>query len=138
VKQIAAAVAVLVLAGGVVWLREETQSEHYPTHPDSTVSIVVDADSNRSEQSQTLHEMAVAQLTFCRLEVNSDPVGAIEQLHDDETQFRVVLRPALDQTDRVQYEGCVEDWLLDHLRLSIVSYERNGPRLPGEPEGAAS
>jgi hypothetical protein len=82
--------------------------------------------------------MAIAQLTFCRLEVNSDPIGAIEQLVDDPTRFAVTLRPALDETDRVQYEGCVEDWLLDHLRLSIVSYEREGPFLPGEPGGATS
>jgi hypothetical protein len=60
-------------------------------------------------------------------------VGEVVVLPDDPTRFQVVLRPALDETDRVQYPGCVEDWLLDHLRLRIVSYERNGPYLPDEP-----
>jgi hypothetical protein len=138
VRQALAAVAVVALAIGVIWLREETESRHYPTHPDSTVTIVVDADTNRAEPSQTLHEMTAAQLSFCRHEVNSDLVGEVVPLADDPTQFELVLRPALDETDRVQYEGCVEDWLLDHLRLRIVSYERNGPFLPGEPGAVAS
>ncbi len=137
-KQLLAVVAVALLAAGVIWLREETQSTHYPTHPDSTATIVVDADINRAEPSQTLYDLAAAQLRFCRHEVNSDSIGEVVPLVDDPTRFEVVLRPALDDTDRVQYEGCIEDWLLDHLRLRIVSYERGGPFLPGEPGAGTS
>ena len=127
-----AVVSALLLCVGVIWLRENTESEHYDTHPASTVTIVVDADTHGAEPTQSVREMTEAQLTLCRLEVNSDPIRAIEQLDDDPTRFRVVLRPALDDTDHVQYQGCVEDWLLDHLRLRIVSYERNGPVSPDE------
>lgn len=137
-KQTLAAVAVVVLAAGVIWLREGTESRHYATHPDSTATVVVDADTNRADPFQTTREMVAAQLRFCRHEVNSRSIGDIVALAEDPTRFEVVLRPALDETDRVQYEGCVEDWLLDHLRLRIVSYERNGPFLPDEPGAESS
>jgi hypothetical protein len=138
VKQALVALAVVALAVGVIWLREETESTHYPTHPDSTTTIVVDADTNRTEPFQMARDMTAAQLRFCGHEVNSESIGDVASVPDDPTRFQVVLRPALDETDRVQYEGCVEDWLLDHLRLRIVSYERNGPFLPGEPEATTS
>ncbi len=120
-------VAAVALGIGVYTLREATESRHYDTHPDSRSTFVVDASTNRAEEGQTVREMAVAQLTLCRLEVTSDPVGPIEALADDPSRFRVVLQPELDETDRVQFEGCVEDWLLDHLRLRVVDADRSDP-----------
>jgi len=132
-RQLAVAVAVLALAAGVIWLRQETQSEHYPTHPDSRVVITVDASTNRASETHSVQEMTAVQLTFCRLEVGSDPLGPIRQVPDHPARFQVVLQPALDATDQVQYTGCVEDWTADHLLLDVVSVERSGPVLPGEP-----
>ena len=120
-------VAAVLLGVGVYALREATESRHYETHPDSRSIFVVDASTNRSAESHSAREMTVAQVTLCRLETPSDPVGPIEPLDDDPTRFRVVLQPDLDETDRRQFEGCVEDWLLDHVRLRIVSAERSGP-----------
>jgi hypothetical protein len=121
------AVAAVVLGVSVFALREATESRHVATHPDSRSIFVVDASTNRADERHSAREMAAAQLALCRLETPSDPVGPIEALDDDPTRFRVVLQPELDETDRRQFEGCVEDWLLDHVRLRVVSAERSGP-----------
>lgn len=120
-------VAAVLLGIGVYALREATESRHYETHQDSRSIFVVDASTNRAGPDQSAREMMNAQVTFCLLEVTSDTVRPIEALPADPTRFRVVLQPELDQTDQVQFEGCVEDWLLDHLRLRIVSADRSGP-----------
>jgi hypothetical protein len=120
-------VAAVLLGVGVYALREATESRHYETHPDSRSIFVVDASTNGAGESHSVHEMAAAQLRLCRLEIQSDLVGPIEPLDRDSTRFLAVLQPSLDETDRVQFEGCVEDWLLDHLRLRIVSSERRVP-----------
>lgn len=115
--------AVLVLAGGVVGLRRATQSTHYPQDPDSTLRVVVEASSNREEPSHDLQELTEAHLWMCRLEVGSDPVGEVEQVPGEADQYAIVLQPALDSTDRKQYEGCLEDWSLDHHLMHVVSME---------------
>lgn len=126
-RAIGLVVAAGLLAAAVFALREATQSRHVETHPDSRSVFVLDASTNRAEPGRTARQMAAAQVRFCRLEVTADLIGPIQPLPDDPTRFRVVMQPALDDTDRSQFEGCVEDWLLDHLRLRVVSTERRGP-----------
>ena len=70
------------------------------------------------EAGQTLAEMVEAQLLTCRLEVTSD--GPIEPLGDG--RFRAVLVPALDQTNRRQFRGCVEDFVTDHLQIDVIEF----------------
>ena len=64
--------------------------------------------------------MVEAQLLTCRLEVTSDIVGPIESLGDG--LFRVVLQPAMDQTNRRQFRGCVEDFVTDGLQIDITEF----------------
>lgn len=116
-------VAVTAVAAGIGVLRNATMSTHTDRDPESRVIVVVDATTNRAESTQTLKEMTEALLTLCRLEVTSDPTGPVTALADDPTRFRIELRPALDASNRRQYEGCVEDWRLDHLRLRVISME---------------
>jgi hypothetical protein len=30
------------------------------------------------------------------------------------------LAPALDETNQRQFRGCVEDWIIDHLKVDVV------------------
>jgi hypothetical protein len=106
---------------GVLALREATLSTHEAVEG-SGMELVVDADSKGGEQGQSLKEMVEAQLLACRLEVSSDVVDPLESLGGG--QFRTVLEPALDETNKKQFRGCVEDWIIDHLRVSVV--ELNG------------
>lgn len=101
----------------VLALREATLSTHgEPVGRE--VELVVSAQTKGGERTQTLPEMVEAQLLACRLEVNSEIVAPIEELGDG--RFRAVLAPALDQTDRRQFRGCVEDWVIDHVRLNVI------------------
>jgi hypothetical protein len=102
---------------GVFALREATLS----THDDPVgreAELIVSARTHGGEKGQTLDEMVEAQLLSCRLEVNSDFAGPIEPLGDG--RFRAVLVPALDQTNRRQFRGCVEDFVTDHLQIDVI------------------
>ena len=111
----------LVIGIGMVFaLREATLSTHEPVPRDSRIELVVAAHTKGGETNQTLDEMVEAQLLACRLEVASDLVGAIEPVGDD--RFRAVLTPSMDETNRRQFRGCVEDWVIDGVRLDVIHF----------------
>jgi hypothetical protein len=111
------AVGLAIGVVAVLALREATLSTHQPV-TGRGMELIVSAKTKGGEKSQRLPEMVEAQLLTCRLEVNSDLEGPIERLGDD--RFRAVLVPALDQTNRRQFRGCVEDWIVDHLLVDVV------------------
>jgi hypothetical protein len=102
---------------GVLALREATLSTHEQV-VGQEMEVVVSANTKGGEGGQTLAEMVEAQLLTCRLEVTSDFAGPIEPLGDD--RFRAVLTPALDDTNRRQFRGCVEDFMIDHVQINVV------------------
>lgn len=105
----------------VLSLREATLSTHQPVPPDSRTEVVVDVDTRHRERGQTPTELIEALLLSCRLEVSSDYVDGVEQI--GESRYRAVLNPALDQTNRRQYRGCVEDWTLDQVQADVIRLE---------------
>lgn len=110
----------------VLALREATLSTHDRVDRSSRVVLVVDARTEGGEPSQSLHEMVQALLLTCRLEVNADIVHAVED--EGNGRFSTVLQPALDQTNRRQFGGCIEDWTIDHLIVDVVAFEPLGRR----------
>ena len=122
VQIVIGAVGLAVGVLGVLALREATLSTHRAVDPDSRVELVLDASTRHREAGQTLPEMVEALVLTCRLEVSSDPIGAIRA--DGDGRFRAVLRPALDETNRKQLRGCLEDWTIDSLQADVVSLER--------------
>jgi hypothetical protein len=118
------ALGVVGLAIGVVLvlaLREATLSTHEEVVGARAVELVVHAETKSGEATQTLPEMVEAQLLTCRLEVNVDVEGPIQSIGDG--RFRAVLVPAMDETDRRQFRGCLEDWIVDHLQLDVEELE---------------
>jgi hypothetical protein len=113
-----ATVGAAITIVAVLALRDATLSTHQPVAPGSRIELVVAARTRGGEPTQTLAEMTEAQLLACRLEVNSDLVGPLEEI--GATHFRAVLSPSLDETDRRQLRGCLENWIVDHLRLDVV------------------
>ena len=118
---IVAALAVVALLGGVHLLREATQSTHYATGPDTRLEVLVVSRIHGSEPTQTLDEITEAHLSSCRLEVTSDVESIASVPGTRPRQYRVVLRPALDSSDRKQFEGCIEDWNLDQNEIEVLS-----------------
>jgi hypothetical protein len=103
---------------GVSALREATLSTHQPVDPDSQTELVLSADDRGAERSQSLIELVDAQVRMCRLEVNSDVIGEVTSAGGNE--FRAVLQPSMDETNRRQFRGCIEDWVIDHVRVNVV------------------
>jgi hypothetical protein len=108
---------------GVLALREATLSTHEPTSAAGT-ELVLSARTKGGEHGQTLAEMVEAQLHACRLEVTSDLARPIEPLGN--RRFRAVFVPAMDETNRRQFRGCVEDWMIDHVQLGVVELTNAG------------
>lgn len=102
----------------VLALREATLSTHEPVEDARETELVMTARTKGGEEGQTLPEMVEAQLLTCRLEVESDVSGPIERLGNG--RFRALLVPALDETNRRQFRGCLEDWIIDHVQMDVV------------------
>jgi RecB family exonuclease len=113
-------IGLVVGIAGVLALREATLSTHEPVVPGSTTEVLFEAASRHGERGQTLDEMVAALVLTCRLEVSSDLVGEVEAVGED--RFRAVLSPALDETNRRQFRGCVEDWTVDQLQTDELSF----------------
>lgn len=117
VKLLLGAVGLAIGVVAVLALREATLSTHEPIDA-REMELVVSASTKGGEKGQTLGEMVEAQLLTCRLEITSDPIGEVEPLGNG--RFRTVLRPALDETNQRQFRGCVEDWIIDHVKVNVV------------------
>jgi hypothetical protein len=103
---------------GIGAVRDATQSTHTQMDPASRIEVIVEADIHRGEVGQSIDEIVEAQIVTCRLEVHSDVVAEIESLGND--RFRAILSPTMDNTDQRQFRGCLEDWIIDHVRLDVV------------------
>jgi hypothetical protein len=113
------ALGVVGLGVGVVavlLLREATLSTHERIGARQT-SLLLSAETKGGEEHQTLSEMVQAQVLTCRLEVESDVAGPIERLGNG--RYRAVLEPALDDTNQRQFRGCLEDWVIDHVKIDV-------------------
>jgi hypothetical protein len=117
--------------GGVLALREATLSTHGEQVGERIV-LEVSANRRGAEPTQTLSEMVEAQIETCHLEINSDLVGPIDDLGDG--HFRAVLAPSLDHTDRKQFRGCLEDWVIDHVSLNVVHLDEPDEAEPDEAD----
>jgi hypothetical protein len=114
----AAGLAIGIVA--VLALREATLSTHEEVDARET-KLVVSGETKGGEENQTLSEMVEAQLLTCRLEVDSDLDGSVERLGDG--RYQAVLVPALDESNRRQFRGCLEDWIIDHVQLDVEELE---------------
>jgi len=112
------AVGTVAALAGLLALRDATLSTHEPVPVGSRIAVVIDAETKGGEHDQTLSEMVEAQVLLCRLEVTSDVVGRIETVAPG--RYRAVLTPSMDESNRRQFRGCLEDWARDHVRLDVV------------------
>jgi hypothetical protein len=118
------AVGLAVGVVAVLSVREATLSTHQDVEPGSEIELVVSARTKGGESNQTLHEMVEAHVLACRLEVTSDVVGEVEAQPDG--RYRAILTPSMDETNRRQFRGCLEDWMLDQVRLDVVRLDEVG------------
>jgi hypothetical protein len=116
---VVAFVGLVGLALVLRWGFDETMSRHHEVLAGSTTEVVVRAEL-RDGAEHDLDEVIEGLVATCHLEVRSDTdPDDIEVL--GEGRYRFVLTPALDDSDRLQLRGCLQDWRIDHLRADVES-----------------
>lgn len=130
---VAAGVAVLLVAAGLVALADATQSRHTRQDPDSRLRVELEA-SLRSGSGKALPALVRSLVSYCEAEIAATVMGAgVEDLGAG--RFRFTLRPALDHSDRRQLQGCLEDATVDHLsaEVTLMGGRGSGARATGTP-----
>jgi hypothetical protein len=106
----------LVLAAGILMLRDATMSRATPVDEQRDLAVQVRAHVT-DEPPEVVPGMVRALVDLCRLQVYTDLVAA-DRLDADE--FRFVLSPTLNDSDRRQLHGCLEDARVQHLQLDVL------------------
>lgn len=112
-------IAAMLVAAGIFVLRDAVGSRTTPVDERRDLAVQVRAHVGR-EPSGLVDDMAAALMGVCRLEVNRALV-AVSRIDADE--FRFVLRPTLNESDRRQLHGCLEDSRIQHLQLDVLRVE---------------
>ncbi len=115
-------VLLVVLTGlAVITLAEFTMSRDQGVDRGSRMAVTVEA-RTRGETFFTRLEMTRALFLSCRLEVDARLVSDAMTILGTES-FRFVIRPALNESDRRQLHGCLEDARIDQLQLDVLEME---------------
>lgn len=118
--------AVLVVVGlftataAVFYLREATMTRHVAVDSGTAMEIVLRIHTNN--ESAERRTLAEALFSVCQLQVDATRVAGPIRRGDGTFSFR--LRPALDESDRRQFEGCIEDARIDHVQGDVLSFVR--------------
>ncbi len=117
----------LVVAGlAVVQLAELTMSRDTPVDPDSRMAILAEVHTKGHTPYSSL-QMARALFLTCRLEVDTNLISDAFDVVAPGT-FKFVVQPALNESDRRQLHGCLEDARVDQLQVDVLDVDRVSPR----------
>jgi hypothetical protein len=125
--RLVAVVGVVVVFGlgalGARWAFEETLSRHSEMDPASWLGVTIQAARHDAAEHDE-EELVEAMTTMCQLEVNGRvDDDTMEVLGEGRYSFEV--HPSLDEADRQQFEGCIEDLRIDHFRAVVEDMEHH-------------
>ena len=118
-------VGLLALGWGVVQLAEATMTRHEAVPAESRMAVEVAAHTKGHTLFSRL-QMTRSLFMACRLQTNTAVLG--EEFEVLQDSFRFVIQPALDDSDRRQLHGCLEDARIDQLQVEVVSIDQVAPR----------
>jgi hypothetical protein len=111
-----AGIVVIALALGVSFMREELETRHEVMPPGSR--LVVDATAQ--VRGSPAHAEALARGLVSACLVETAPGFDLTSFEwGQHEQFRFTTRPSLDDPDRRQLRGCLEDLRIPRLLVSI-------------------
>lgn len=107
-----------VFVGGAT-LMDHTLSRHVDVPADSELVVELTI-ATRAGVEAGNEEIAEALVVACQLEVRSNVLpDSIETI--DDGHYRFVMRPGLDESDRRQLIGCLQDFRIDNVLANVVS-----------------
>jgi hypothetical protein len=115
-RVLVAGVLVAALVAGVVAMREALETRHEPMPPRSR--LVVDAAASVRGPREHAPSLARGLVAACVVEAAAE-VEVVRFTWRGEGRFRFATRPALDEPDRRQLRGCLEDLRVPRLLVSV-------------------
>jgi hypothetical protein len=113
----------LVAAGvvaGVLLLRAELMTVEVPDRGGSYTDVTITATTR--EDGSALREMTLSLVRTCRHLVNAD-IAAQSFVEDGVGRYAFRLRPGLDEFERREMRGCLQDTRVQHLLLEVHSIQ---------------
>ena len=119
-KRLGIAAFVVLLGVGIFFLRETTMSVHREIPESSHLDVFVTADTYTVDDPAK--RLTRAHVDLCTAEAfPTSRLLAFEQTPatEDDPVYRFRVEPGLDEPDRAQLRGCLEDLRVGHLRLDV-------------------
>lgn len=115
-----------LLVGGR-WVMQETLTRHEDVPPGSTLEVELTVRAHTDAEAAEA-SLAEALVSLCQLEVGDSSVVPDSFTDLGGHRYRFVLDPSLDDSDRQQLHGCLQDLRIDHFLAHVESMtERDLP-----------
>jgi hypothetical protein len=115
-RVVAAGAVVVALVVGVLAMREALETRHEVMPPQS--HLVVDASASVRGPREQAPSLARGLVAACVVEAATES-QVVGFTWEGGGRFRFVARPALDEPDRRQLRGCLEDLRVPRLLVSV-------------------
>lgn len=109
-------VGLLAAAATIFLVRDATITREEPVDPETALDVELRIHTRSDTDPE---ELADILFSLCQLEVDASTTEGPVPQGDDVFSFR--LSPTLDESDRRQLEGCLEDARVDHVQGDLVS-----------------
>ena len=119
-RALLALLLVVGVAAGVLALRAELMTVEEPDQAGSYTDVSIAATTR--EDPSLLREMTLSLVSTCRHLANAD-VAAQSFVEQEPGRYAFRLRPGLDEFERRELRGCLEDLRVQHLLLEVSSIE---------------
>jgi hypothetical protein len=117
------------LAAGILALRAELMTVDVRQAEGSFTDVFVTAETR--EDPTLLREMTLSLVRTCRHLVNAD-IAAQSFVEDGVGRYAFRLRPGLDEFERREMRGCLQDTRVQHLLLEVHSIQTLHAEDPAE------
>lgn len=116
-RVVATVVALVAATAGIFVLREATITREVTTASHTEMEVRLRIHTN--EEGADPERLADSLFSLCRLQVDAVRSAGPEPVGGGVFAFR--LRPTLDESDRRQLEGCIEDAHVDHVQGDVLT-----------------
>ena len=122
IRTLTVVVVAVIAVGSVHVLREATMTRHTEMPPESY--LVVSGTAEVRSASHDTETLLLALVSECVVEAN--PGARMRGFAEDDGAFSFEVTPALDDPDRRQLQGCLEDFRVSGLLANVDEMDLRG------------